>query len=164
MTADGDIKKRISLPRDASDYLIKRFKTNSQVSLNIYSGPDWIVSSLDERIQEEADIIGFMPELQGNLSAIETVEKILLIADDDYAASLTKSLQNEDSRLTVARSKPGYVEITSSSVDKMQGVEDASNLIGLSLKILSAVGTEKMILRCLMVLDMGSLWAMLLPN
>lgn len=134
MTADGDIKQKTSLPKDAADALIKRFKADSQVSLNIYSGADWIVSSFDKRIREEAEIIGFMPELQRNLSAIQSVEKILLIAEDDYAALLTKNLQNEDSRLSVVLSKSGYVEITSCSVDKMQGVREACCLMGLSLK------------------------------
>lgn len=61
VATNGSILSRLSLPRTVASHLIGRFERDSRVSLNLYSGTDWIVQELDQRIQEEANVVGFAP-------------------------------------------------------------------------------------------------------
>jgi hypothetical protein len=137
---NGVVSARRSLPPQAAAGLIARFQADPRVSLSVFSGTEWLVPVLDARIQREADIVGFAPEVRPDLGGVGPVEKILLITDEPLAVQLTASLSAMESSVTVARSNPTYVEISAQGVDKMRGVEQAAGLAGLSLGEIVACG------------------------
>lgn len=136
---DGAILNRLSLPAEVTQALIARFEGDARVSVNLYSGMDWIVRASDERIAEEAAIVGYGPELRPSLDGVGGVEKILLMMDETLAAALARELAQDD-RIEVTRSKPHYVEIAPGGVDKARGVAEAARHAGLSLAEIAACG------------------------
>lgn len=137
---DGAILSRVSLPRTVSADLIARFAVDPGVSLNVYTGTEWLVPRLDPRIQEEAAIVGFGPTIVSDFSQVGDVEKILLITDERTASSLVEELGAQPESMEVARSKPGYVEVSPPGMEKGQGLEIAARYAGLPLADLVACG------------------------
>jgi Cof subfamily protein (haloacid dehalogenase superfamily) len=140
VTASGSVISRTPLPRDLADMLTTRFRADPLVSLNLYAGADWLVARLDDRIEHEANTVEFAPTINQDLAGIGDIEKILLMAGHDDAAAIAASLSGIDDRINVARSNPGYVEITAAKADKRTGVEAAAGVVGLSLRDLVACG------------------------
>ncbi len=137
---DGAILQRLSVEHETSQALVKRFSEDDRVSLNFYSGMQWIVSKLDDRVLAEAAIVGYEPTIEGNLAVKDGIEKILLMTEEALAASLAQDIAAQYRHVNVSRSKPCYVEITSVSVDKARGVDEAARRAGLSLKDIVACG------------------------
>ncbi|MGB3487135.1 MAG: HAD family hydrolase [Xanthobacteraceae bacterium] len=138
--SDGCLLSRSSLSRAVVAHLVRRFTGDSRINLNLYSGTEWFVPNLDRRIQEEASIVGFQPIILPDLSKVGEVEKILLMTDASLASFLVDDLVRTTGEMTVARSNPGYVEITPTGIAKMLGVETAAHSAGLSLAELVACG------------------------
>src|SRR4051812_11325518 len=65
---DGAILRRLSVARETSQALVKRFSEDGRVSLNLYSGMHWIVPKLDDRVLAEAAIVGYEPIVDENLA------------------------------------------------------------------------------------------------
>jgi Cof subfamily protein (haloacid dehalogenase superfamily) len=137
---DGAILQRLSVQRETSQSLVKRFSQDDRVSLNLYSGMDWVVPRLDDRVLAEAAIVGYEPVVDGNLGGNGGIEKILLMTEETLAASLAQHIAAEYRHVNVSRSKPCYVEITSAAIDKARGVEEAARRVGLSLGDIVACG------------------------
>ena len=137
---DGTFRSRLSLPHETVRSLIKRFKNDPRASINIYSGNDWLVLRVDKRVAAEAEVVGFKPTRIAGGDNLDSVEKILLITDVDYAAELTHTLPAEYDHIVVVRSHPDFVEITPKGVNKATGVAQAASAVGLSMRELVACG------------------------
>jgi len=137
---DGTVLQRQSIPHDTAQALVTRFAEDARLSLNLYSSTHWIVPALDDRVLEEAAIVGHRPAVDRSLATDECIEKILLMAEEPVAAALADEISAEYDDVNVFRSKPHYVEITSASIDKARGVEVAARETGLSLRDIVACG------------------------
>lgn len=137
---NGAVLQRLSIPHETSQALVKRFSKDDRVSLNLYSGMDWVASELDDRVLAEAAIVGYEPAVDRSLATDGGIEKILVMTDETLAASLAHDIAAEYPDVNVSRSKPCYVEITSARVDKARGVEEAARHAGLSLGDIVACG------------------------
>lgn len=137
---DGTILQRQSIQPETSQALVKRFSKDGRVSLNLYSGMHWVAPKLDDRVMEEAAIVGYGPVVDGNLAGDDGIEKILLMTEETVAASLAHEVAAEYPGVNVSRSKPCYVEITSAKTDKARGVEETARQAGLSLDEIVACG------------------------
>ena len=137
---EGSILSRESLDRSLAAKLIARFVDDPGISLNVYSGTEWLVPRLDARILDEAAIVGFGPTLRSDFAGVGDVEKIMLITDATTAASLVEELGTQPDMMTVSRSKPGYVEVSPPGVDKGRRLEVAARHAGLSLAEVVACG------------------------
>jgi Cof subfamily protein (haloacid dehalogenase superfamily) len=137
---DGTILQRLSVQERTSQALVQRFSEDDRVSLNLYSGTQWIVPKLDDRVLAEAAIVGYEPFVDEELAGNDGIEKILLMTEEALAASLAQDIAAEYRDVNVSRSKPCYVEITSADVDKARGVQEAARRAGLSLHDIVACG------------------------
>jgi Cof subfamily protein (haloacid dehalogenase superfamily) len=131
LKADGEISSRFSIASATARSLINQFAGNQRISLCIYAGDGWFISKVDRRIEIEGAAVGFAPEIINDLSSIGPIEKILLMAEPELAASLSAFVATENPSVVVSRSAPEYVEITASGVDKGTGVEHAAREVGL---------------------------------
>ncbi len=140
LKANGEISARFSIPSMTARRLITQFSEDPRVSLCVYAGDGWFVSKIDRKIEIERGAVGFEPEIVSDLSALDPVEKILLIAEPEVATSLRSVVSAENPSVVVSRSAPDYVEITASSIDKATGVEHAARQVGITLSELVACG------------------------
>lgn len=137
---DGHFRSRTSMPDGTAQALVRQFDGDHRVSVNVFSGDDWLVLRRDAHVEAEVEALGFDPSEIVSVDRVVGVEKILLITDVVYAAELTRSLADQYDHIVVARSHPDFVEITPSGVDKAIGAELAARAAGLSLQELAACG------------------------
>ena len=95
------------------------------VSINLYSGKDWITERLDKWVQIEADITGEQPLIQNVLlpvlDALIPAHKLLLIDEAAVIQQLHAYLQTLDFPNTAFYlSKDNYLEVTHKHVSKEQ--------------------------------------------
>lgn len=124
------------------DFLKREFPT---VSINVYSGQDWFVNTLDKWIQIEADITGESPKVTSITDFIKEeqtlVHKLLLI---DKADTIQK-LQNTLSIMNFPQtdfylSKDNYLEVTHNQVSKKQALLELANYYQIPPKEIMALG------------------------
>ncbi|CAN5610422.1 Cof-type HAD-IIB family hydrolase [soil metagenome] len=140
LKADGEIVSRFSIPSATARSLTTQFAGNQRISLCIYAGDGWFISKVDRRIEIERAAVGFEPVIVNDFNAIGPIEKILLMAEPELAASLSTFVAQENASVVVSRSAPEYVEITASGVDKGTGVEHAARQVGITLPELVVCG------------------------
>ena len=124
------------------DFLKREFPT---VSINVYSGQDWFVNTLDKWVQIEADITGESPKVTSITDFIKEeqtlVHKLLLIDKADTIQKLQNTLSIMDFPQTdFYLSKDNYLEVTHNQVSKKQALLELANYYQLSLTEIMSIG------------------------
>ena len=106
------------------DFLKKEFPT---VSINVYSGKDWLVNTIDEWVESEAQITGESPKVTSLADFIKDektlVHKLLLIDNASTIQKLKETLATMDFPQTdFYLSKDNYLEVTHNQVSKKQAL------------------------------------------
>ncbi len=115
------------------------------VSVNIYSGKDWITNQLDKWSQLEAGITGESPilkELQETVSDSEPpVHKLLLIDKPEVIQNLHQKLLSMDFPQTAFYlSKDNYLEVTAKHVSKEHALLEVAKYYGIPLEQVMTIG------------------------
>jgi hydroxymethylpyrimidine pyrophosphatase-like HAD family hydrolase len=107
------------------------------VSANWFRGERWLVERLDRRIQVEASIVGFAPEVVDLSDEVDGPEKVLLLADagrgDLDGLALPTGLQ-------AVRSTPTHLEVTRRGVDKAAALAHLCAALGIQPSRVAAMG------------------------
>ena len=124
------------------DFLKKEFPT---VSINVYSGKDWLVNTIDEWVEIEATITGESPKVTSLADFIKDektlVHKLLLIDNTDTIQKLQKNLSSIDFPQTnFYLSKDNYLEVTHNQVSKKQALLELAKYYQLSLSEIMTIG------------------------
>ena len=124
------------------DFLKKEFPT---VSINVYSGKDWLVNTIDEWVEIEATITGESPKVTSLADFIRDektlVHKLLLIDNTDTIQKLQKTLSSIDFPQTdFYLSKDNYLEVTHNQVSKKQALLELAKYYQLSLNEIMTIG------------------------
>ena len=124
------------------DFLKKEFPT---VSINVYSGKDWLVNTIDEWVEIEATITGESPKVTSLADFIRDektlVHKLLLIDNTDTIQKLQKNLSSIDFPQTnFYLSKDNYLEVTHNQVSKKQALLELAKYYQLSLSEIMTIG------------------------
>lgn len=124
------------------DFLKKEFPT---VSINVYSGKDWLVNTIDEWVEIEATITGESPKVTSLADFIRDektlVHKLLLIDNTDTIHKLQKTLSSIDFPQTdFYLSKDNYLEVTHNQVSKKQALLELANYYQLPLTSIMTLG------------------------
>nr|WP_234024009.1 Cof-type HAD-IIB family hydrolase [Sorangium cellulosum] len=140
--AGGTLLDRSPLPERAVQHILERHGRDDGISVNLYSGFDWLVHAMDRRIAAEAEIVGFLPSIDPGFASRPVAEKILLITDVDRRAGarLAQEIAALDKGIAVARSKENYIEITRSEIDKGRALSFIAASRGLSPRDMVAAG------------------------
>lgn len=131
----ADVKKIVALIK-------KQF---SNISINFYSGGDWIVEEIDQWVQIEADITKESPDIR-NFDTLLTddsipIHKLLLIANAQAIQEFftyLKRVNFEDASFYL--SKDNYLEVTSQSVSKENALLEIAKYYDISLSQTMAIG------------------------
>ncbi|MFM1677036.1 fructose-phosphate phosphohydrolase SppA [Streptococcus mutans] len=131
----ADVKKIVALIK-------KQFP---HISINFYSGGDWIVEEIDQWVQIEADITKESPNIR-NFDTLLTdesipIHKLLLIANAQAIQEFftyLKRVNFEDASFYL--SKDNYLEVTSQSVSKENALLEIAKYYDISLSQTMAIG------------------------
>ena len=115
------------------------------VSINLYSGKDWIADRLDKWVQIEAAITGEQPMIQNVLmpvlNAQMPVHKLLLIDQAPIIQKLHDYLQTLDFPKTAFYlSKDNYIEVTAKHVSKEQALYEIAQYYQVPLEQVMTIG------------------------
>ncbi|KXT84953.1 Cof-type HAD-IIB family hydrolase [Streptococcus panodentis] len=115
------------------------------VSINLYSGKDWIADRLDQWVQMEADITGEQPIIQNALLPVLDVllplHKLLLIDEPAVIQQLHAYLQTLDFPHTAFYlSKDNYLEVTAKHVSKEQALQEIAQYYQTPLEEVMTIG------------------------
>ena len=124
------------------DFLKKEFPT---VSINVYSGKDWLVNTIDEWVEIEATITGESPKVTSLADFIKDektlVHKLLLIDNAAIIQKLKETLATMDFPQTdFYLSKDNYLEVTHNQVSKKQALLELAKYYQLSLSEIMTIG------------------------
>ena len=115
------------------------------VSINLYSGKDWIADRLDKWVQIEAAITGEQPVIQNILlpvlDALIPIHKLLLIDEAPVIQKLHDYLQTLDfSKTAFYLSKDNYMEVTAKHVSKEQALHELAQHYQVPLEQVMSIG------------------------
>ena len=115
------------------------------VSINLYSGKDWIADRLDKWVQIEAAITGEQPVIQNVLlpvlDVLIPIHKLLLIDEAPVIQKLHDYLQTLDfSKTAFYLSKDNYMEVTAKHVSKEQALYELAQHYQVPLEEVMTVG------------------------
>ena len=124
------------------DFLKKEFPT---VSINVYSGKDWLVNTIDEWVEIEAQITGESPKVTSLADFLQEeknlIHKLLLISNATTIQKLKETLATMDfPRTNFYLSKYNYLEVTHNQVSKKQALLELANYYQLSLTEIMTIG------------------------
>lgn len=124
------------------DFLKKEFPT---VSINVYSGKDWLVNTIDEWVEIEAQITGESPKVTSLADFLQEeknlIHKLLLISNATTIQKLKETLATMDfPRTNFYLSKDNYLEVTHNQVSKKQALLELANYYQLSLTEIMTIG------------------------
>ena len=115
------------------------------VSINLYSGKDWIADRLDKWVQIEAAITGEQPVIQNILlpvlDVLIPIHKLLLIDEAPVIQKLHDYLQTLDfSKTAFYLSKDNYMEVTAKHVSKEQALHEIAQHYQVPLEEVMTIG------------------------
>ncbi len=111
------------------------------MTMHIYSRFKWFVPFHTEKAKEEAQIIGFEPDIVGELAfELDSAEKIMFVAKPEYLQKFVSHLKEKVPNLSVVLSKPDSLEINALGVSKFLGVSEYAKLVHLNIKDFIAMG------------------------
>lgn len=115
------------------------------VSINLYSGTDWIADHLDKWVQIEANITGEQPLIKNTLSLVSdgftSTHKLLIIDEVTVIQQLHEYLQTIDFPNTAFYlSKDNYLEVTHRNVSKEHALLELANHYQIPLEQVMTIG------------------------
>lgn len=124
------------------EFIIREFPT---VSINIYSGKDWIVESFNKWVKNEARITGETPIVTNVSDFIKKedtiIHKLLLIDESKTIQKVQKILSEMNFVETdFYLSKDNYLEVTNKCVSKKQALLELVEYYGLTLEQVMTIG------------------------
>ena len=124
------------------DFLKKEFPT---VSINVYSGKDWLVNTIDEWVEIEAQITRESPKVTSLADFLQEeknlIHKLLLIDNTSTIQKLKETLATMDFPQTdFYLSKDNYLEVTHNQVSKKQALLELAKYYQLSLSEIMTIG------------------------
>ena len=130
------------------------------VSINLYSGKDWIADRLDKWVQIEAAITGERPMIQNELipvlNAQMPVHKLLLIDQAPVIQKLHDYLQTLDfAKTAFYLSKDNYMEVTAKHVSKEQALYEIAQHYQVPLEQVMTIGDNFNVLPMLRLAGLG---------
>ncbi len=130
-----DVKKIVTLLRSQFP----------NISINAYSGGDWIVEKFDKWVIIESDITKEIPQAKNIdlviMDTLSSIHKMLLIAEADEIKEFYDYLGQfifED--VSFYLSKDNYLEVTSQSVSKENALLEIAKYYGVSLDNTMTIG------------------------
>ncbi|GAA3026036.1 HAD family hydrolase [Tetragenococcus solitarius] len=139
------IKEHLVEQEEAKWVLEEIKKYFPQVSINLYSGKQWLVDKRDKWVDIEAAITNETPREQ-NLQTLLLeeyipVHKLLLVEETEVIQALYKFLQKlELKNSSFYLSKDNYLELTSKKVSKERALNEIAKHYGVSLAHTMAIG------------------------
>lgn len=111
------------------------------LTINIYSDDLWFVNSMNDFVLCETRIIGEKPvEIKDNTELQNlAIHKILLLGTEEKL-ELLKNKLDEINNITVCKSKPGYLEITSFQANKKNAFEYLIKYLSVDIMDSLAIG------------------------
>lgn len=143
---DENIYLRWPLPVEGIENVIQNLGDHPHISLNFYSGMEWIVSRSDSLVEEESRILGFSydrlvpPEELGDWIQDHPVEKILVLHDEAAKQDVDLWHAENSGAMTMAYSKAGYFEVTPVGTDKASALRSLATHYRLPLERTVAIG------------------------
>ena len=115
------------------------------VSINLYSGKDWMTDRLDQWSQEEARITGeeplILPLSDPLLDPTKPLHKLLLIGEPEEIQDLYRAIATNDFPSTAFYlSKANYLEVTAKQVSKEDALVELANHYHLNLEEVLTMG------------------------
>jgi len=108
------------------------------VSINLYSGKDWIADHLDKWVQIEAEITGEQPIIQ---NVLMPVLDVLIIDEAPIIQKLHDYLQTLDfAKTAFYLSKDNYMEVTAKHVSKEQALYEIAQHYQVPLEQVMTIG------------------------
>ena len=112
--------------------LFEYIKYYYKVPVSFYIENRWMVDEIDEGIKEESKITGLTPEIL-DLTNVQKVHKLLIIADKNIIEQLEMSLKEKFTGLKIYKSKDTYLEIMDESVSKASAIQFLCDKMKISL-------------------------------
>ena len=142
LTDDETVLHDKKMPLADTKDILAAMQKWSDISVNFYSGRNWFVRNIDNRIQREinitqahADIANFDDLINNNIAP----HKIMVICDPTTCRDMELSLQTF-TNLNVVRSAPHLLEIMDISVSKAVGIQVLLNHFNLTVDDAIAFG------------------------
>ncbi|MGI6116023.1 Cof-type HAD-IIB family hydrolase [Luoshenia tenuis] len=119
------------------------------VHLSVYEGENWFCERFDPWAKQEADIVGFQPELRAFVPLAAQwrarqagPDKLLCMAPPAQLDRLTAQLQAcpEAELLAVSRSKDTYLEVGARGVSKPMAIDALARRMGIGRQSILAIG------------------------
>lgn len=140
LRAVGGVSSLIT-ERTASPAAVQRvldIAAGFDADVNVYSGDSWLTSRLTTRVEAEAAMVGFWPDVVDLPAVHHQAHKLLVLTDVGDEQTVADALRHPE--VEVAVSKPGYVEITRSGVDKGQALAALLRRLGLDARCAMSIG------------------------
>lgn len=134
-----------TLDREEISRLLELIKQGfPDLSVNLYSGKDWIANRLDQWVELEASITGEQPQVQDLSQALPDLpdaHKLLIIGLAAEVQGLYAYLQNQDfSHTAFYLSKDNYLEVTAKHVSKEQALLEIAQHYQVPLESVMTLG------------------------
>ena len=110
------------------------------LAVNWYTGTQWLVRQLDERVAREAEVVGCRPEVVVLEEQASGPDKLLLIAPADDRAVLDEVARAMPTDLRAQTSNPTYLEVTRADVDKAAALAAHCAARGIPARSVVAMG------------------------
>ena len=126
LTEDEKILHDKKISHDATKNILLALKNYLDISINYYSGRNWFVEKIDDRVQHEMKITNATAELANFSELIEKnilPNKILIMTEPEICKNLEVELGKKFTNLNVVRSSKILLEIMDKEVSKAAGIE-----------------------------------------
>ncbi|WP_186646563.1 Cof-type HAD-IIB family hydrolase [Fluviispira vulneris] len=144
---DHKILYKKSIEKADLDHIFKIYKeftaqyVKEKLTMHIYSEFNWLVPWNSQKAQEEARIIGFLPNIIGEEAyEIENAEKIMIVSEPIILKQFSNFLIEKFSHLGIVLSKPDSLEINAYGVSKYTGVLEFAKINNLAIDEFICIG------------------------
>ena len=126
LTEDEKILHDKKISHGATKNILLALKNYLDISINYYSGRNWFVENIDDRVQHEMNITSATAELENFSELLEKnilPNKILIMTEPEICKNLEVELGKTFPELNVVRSSKTLLEIMDKEVSKAAGIE-----------------------------------------
>ena len=126
LTEDEKILHDKKISHDATKNILLALKNYLDISINYYSGRNWFVEKIDDRVQHEMNITSATAELANFSELLEKnilPNKILIMTEPEICKNLEVELGKKFPELNIVRSSKVLLEIMDKEVSKAAGIE-----------------------------------------
>ena len=126
LTEDEKILNDKKISEGAIKKILLELKNYVNISINYYSGRNWFVEKIDDRVQREMNITSATAEMANFDKLLEKnilPNKILIMTEPEICKNLEVELGKKFPDLNVVRSSKTLLEIMDKKVSKADGIE-----------------------------------------